>query len=140
MKRILVGVDGSEGAAKAVDKAIELARAFDARLTIAAILEPIVGMTDTFVLEPVGLPEGALAAAQEHLDEGTRRAAAAGLTAETTIGMGAAGDALVALAKERGEELVVVGSRGRGAIARAVLGSVSDRVAHTATVPVLIVR
>jgi nucleotide-binding universal stress UspA family protein len=37
-------------------------------------------------------------------------------------------------------DLIVVGSRGRGAVKRLLLGSVSDRIAHLAPVPVLIVR
>jgi nucleotide-binding universal stress UspA family protein len=47
---------------------------------------------------------------------------------------------IVAVAAERGDAIVVMSSHGRGALGRAIFGSVADRVAHTATVPVLIVR
>ena len=48
-------------------------------------------------------------------------------------------DAVVACARETDAAMVVVGSRGRGAIRSAVLGSVSDRVAAKARCPVLVV-
>ncbi|MEU6370451.1 universal stress protein [Streptomyces sp. NPDC046931] len=46
----------------------------------------------------------------------------------------------VLLATAEGAEALVVGSRGRGGFARALLGSVSQHVAHHATCPVVIVR
>jgi nucleotide-binding universal stress UspA family protein len=46
---------------------------------------------------------------------------------------------LLNLAKERGVDAIVMGSRGRGGFGRMILGSVSQRVVHDATVPVIIV-
>jgi nucleotide-binding universal stress UspA family protein len=46
---------------------------------------------------------------------------------------------LLRLAKERGADAIVMGSHGRGGFGRMILGSVSQRVVHDATVPVIIV-
>ncbi|XP_064649047.1 universal stress protein Slr1101-like isoform X3 [Lineus longissimus] len=54
---------------------------------------------------------------------------------ETTA---APGEAIVATANEVGASLIVVGSRGQGAVRRTILGSVSDYVLHHAKVPVLV--
>lgn len=62
-----------------------------------------------------------------------------GLTgAEARVVPGPAGDALVALAGEVGATALVIGSRGRGGIKRALLGSVSDHVVRHAPCPVVV--
>jgi nucleotide-binding universal stress UspA family protein len=47
---------------------------------------------------------------------------------------------IVALAEELGADLIVMGSRGLGALRRALMGSVSDSVVRHAHCPVLVVR
>jgi nucleotide-binding universal stress UspA family protein len=53
---------------------------------------------------------------------------------------GEAGPAICHLAEEIGADVIVVGSRGRGAIKRALLGSVSTHITNNAPCPVVVVR
>ncbi len=66
--------------------------------------------------------------------------AKAGVEATTHVAHGSAAAAIVNYADEIGAELIVVGSRGRTGLVRLALGSVAERVARTATRPVLTVR
>ena len=66
--------------------------------------------------------------------------AAGGTVAQTHLRVGAAAKKIVELAEEIGAGLIVVGSRGRGGIRRALMGSVSDSVLRHAHCPVLITR
>lgn len=59
-------------------------------------------------------------------------------TAGTRIVEGSPGQAICALADETGAAVVVIGSRGRGGLQRAVLGSVSDHVVRHAPCPVVV--
>jgi nucleotide-binding universal stress UspA family protein len=61
-------------------------------------------------------------------------------TVETSVEPGEAGPVLCEQAKTLNADVVVVGSRGRGAIRRMLLGSVSTYVVHNAPCPVLVVR
>ncbi len=66
------------------------------------------------------------------------RASLGDVTVERVVSEGSPGDVLVDAAADA--DLVVVGSRGRGGIKSALLGSVSSHVAHHAPCPVVIVR
>jgi len=59
---------------------------------------------------------------------------------ETTVRYGSPADEIVRCATESGAGLIVMGSRGWGEMHAVLLGSVSERVLHTATCPVLIAR
>jgi nucleotide-binding universal stress UspA family protein len=80
------------------------------------------------------------AVAQGDLDEAAGLLESSNVTVERLIAEGEAEEAIVAAAERRGVDMIVMASHGRGAIGRAVFGSVADRVARTATVPVLILR
>jgi nucleotide-binding universal stress UspA family protein len=58
----------------------------------------------------------------------------------TVIGRGSPGEAILKRAAEGNHDLIVMGSRGRGPAASALLGSVSHHVLHHGRVPVLIVH
>ena len=78
---------------------------------------------------------------REVLDEEVERIRSAGGTiAQAHLMMGEAAREIVHLAEDLGVGLVVIGSRGRGGISRALMGSVSDSVVRHAHCPVLVVR
>ena len=62
------------------------------------------------------------------------------LTVEGRVLRGEAGPELCVLAEQEGASVIVVGSRGHGAIKRALLGSVSHHLVHNAPCPVLVMR
>lgn len=134
MKHILVGFDGSQNAHRALEEALDVARA-DTRITVvAAAQEPA----------PPGvvLPAGAegLEERRRELEDARRRLAELGRQAEVVVVSGAPADVLVEEAERRGADLLVVGRRGLTGAERLVMGSVSAKVARTARCSVLIAR
>ncbi len=124
----------------------ELAFAADlARLTGAEVI--LVHVVDYLpTLLPVELPGGyplpqidvVREAALEKL--GRMSAKLTGLKTRTLCEVGGAASQIVDTAKREKVDQIVIGSHSRRAVTRLVLGSVADRVAHTATCPVTIVR
>ena len=142
-RRIVCGVDGSEQARHAASAALRLAERLGARLTL-------VHVTPTRTVVPVdGFPMGvdpstyprsrdlAFSEAEAAFDSLSAEVAAAGVEREVRLGEPAA--VLAQVAADIGADLIVVGSRGRGAWRSAVLGSVSSDVARLAPCPVMIV-
>lgn len=140
MKRILVATDGSEGAKEAVAEAIDLAQEFEARVLFVSVEHappPPVGIPPHYFADP-GAHEAAIAAVKQALAV----AAEAGVEAEGKVLHASPDPAheIVEEARSADVDLIVVGSRGLGAIASAVLGSVSRSVVRHADRPVLVAR
>ena len=141
MKRILVGVDGSREAHDAVKLAEEIARATGSQLIIACTVAPVLP-TQT-APELLAQAEKWQRAEREQAKATVKEIAASigpGLSVETMVLDGAPAVSLAELAGSADVELVVVGHRGRNAVARALLGSVADRLVQISTKPVLVVR
>ncbi|HSD00897.1 MAG TPA: universal stress protein [Gaiellales bacterium] len=137
---ILVAIDDSAHAARALDEALDLARAQRSRLTIMCVAArgawrlmagPYAGMMPT--------QEDVDEAAERTIAEARRRAGDE-IPVTTVVSRGSPGDAILARAREGNHDLIVMGSRGRGAAASALLGSVSHHVLHHGRIPVLIVH
>jgi nucleotide-binding universal stress UspA family protein len=139
--RILLATDGSEEADLAAGVAVELAESTGSELHVVHV-----------ELLPLTLPypevlawredlEWAEREARELLDEQVKKVEDAGGTvAGVHLREEFPAEEIVALAEELGADLIVVGSRGRGGIRRALTGSVSDWVVRHAHCPVLVVR
>jgi nucleotide-binding universal stress UspA family protein len=119
-KRILVGTDGSETAGKAVERAVELAKASGASLTILT----------------AGTGEGA----RKVVDEEAARHADSGVKIETRVDERDPTIALTEVAEEGDYDLLVVGNRGMTGAGRFFLGSVPNKVSHHVQRSLLIVR
>ena len=136
MKQILVATDGSENGRYALDEAVELAAAAGAKLTIAYVRHAPLPMLG----EPVY--QRSLSAELGHANEtvaiATGVAHTAGVEAEGEVLEGDPAKRIVELARLRDVDLIVVGSRGLGPVAGALLGSVSRDVLHHADRPVLV--
>jgi nucleotide-binding universal stress UspA family protein len=138
---ILVAVDGSPHAEQALAEAIDLADSGHARLTLfAAIVPP---PTAAYL----GAAGGAVAAvavdAEAEAEAILRRAASRvpdDVSVTTVLTRDPVRPALIRQITEGHHDLVVMGSRGRGAVRSALLGSVSHYVLHHSPVPVLIVH
>jgi nucleotide-binding universal stress UspA family protein len=137
MKSVVVGVDGSEPSLHAARLGAQLAKAQDARLVLVYVVPPLVAASELLIY-PVTLYKKLEEEGHAQL---RRVAEAAGEpNADQVVIQGLPAELIVRIADERDAALVVVGSRGRGAVARMLLGSVADRVVHTASRPVLVVR
>ncbi len=140
MKRIILGTDGSPGAARATREAIELAADSGWPLRIVSVWSVPPLELSAAPMMAGELAEVARDRAQEALDAAADAAAEAGIDAITYLRQGDVPQQILELAELIGDAVIVVGSDGRGAIGRALLGSVSTRLVHTASCPVLVVR
>ena len=141
MKRILVGVDGSDISKAAAEFAAALAQATGAELQLVCAFQPLVfsfgaGETPEVANQEY---EAALHTAKTSLSDASALIALGGKRLTTLAVPGEPADALAELAKGQ-VDLVVVGHRGRNAVARALLGSVADRLVQICPRPVLVFR
>lgn len=140
VRKILVPVDFSPASLGALAHARELARAADAELIIMHALEvPVLPMGDVpyFSLDGLDLLESG---ERKRLADLVHAQAAAGLRVRGCFHVGPASQTIVEAAKAEQADLIVIGSHGRGALARMFLGSVAERVLRSSPVPVLTVR
>jgi nucleotide-binding universal stress UspA family protein len=140
MDRILIAIDGSPSSQEAVDFGLELGTDQGAAVTFVHV----VPMLDVVPMSGFGLT-GAVEhhvteSDTELLEDARARAEEAGVTAYTRLLRGDPTDEIVAYADTVDADLIVVGSRGHGAVTSALLGSVSRGILREARRPVLVVR
>ena len=140
MQSILVAVDGSPHSLKGVRLAAHLARALSAQLELVNVLPPILLSASVYAEAIAKVEEGNRQAATEVLEAAKKVAAEAGVAADTVMITGAPAEALADLAQAERVWGVVIGARGHGAVQRVLLGSITDRLVHICTKPVLVVR
>jgi nucleotide-binding universal stress UspA family protein len=136
MKRILIATDSSPGARDAVEYGLDLARSSHASATVVYVRRaprPFIG--DPFYQREVS--EG-LRLAKDAGDHARRVAAEFGVEADVEIVEGDPAAEIIELARLRDVDLIVLGSRNRGPLAAALLGSVSKDVVTHADRPVLV--
>ena len=132
--RIVVGVDGSEGSHRALEWAVAEAARWEATLTIVHAWRFGVSPTDPNAAEAT---RRIWRAAQHVVDHEVAFARDGGVDATGTLILESAARALIDASTDT--ELLVVGSRGRGAVAATLLGSVSQACLRHAHCPVVVV-
>jgi nucleotide-binding universal stress UspA family protein len=137
--RIVVGVDGSRAARIACDLVFSRTWPTGTRIRLLAGLEPQMDWTGLAPV-PMDTNEGEREILAEVLEERAAALRARPFAVETVIEPGRAAELLMAHASEWFADLIVVGSRGLGAAASAVLGSVSAHLVDHAPCPVLVAR
>lgn len=135
--KILAAIDGSTASLHAAKLGLELARDTRGTLTLLYVTAPVVVPSDWNAAPDSVLP------VMEPGDEVLQKAVAqlgapAGTPTRNLVGSPA--ELIIALSAQEHFELVVVGNSGRGAVARVLVGSVSDALVHECEVPVLVVR
>jgi nucleotide-binding universal stress UspA family protein len=138
MKEFLVAIDGSEGSDAAIDEALELAGEVGARVSFAFVRKAPSSLLGYPYYER--LLRNELATARDTVEAAASKARDAGIGSESEILEGDPVDEILSVADNRGADLIVMGSRGRGAFAGALLGSVSSGVVQHANVPVLVAK
>ena len=134
LEKILLAVDESDHARKAVPAVVELARAGGGTVHVLHVPE-LVFATARVVDDSTEKAERLVDGVVEELKD-------AGVTAEGSVRTSTAGPARVILeqARDLDATLIVVGSRGLGALGGLLLGSVAHKILHLASCPVLVVR
>jgi nucleotide-binding universal stress UspA family protein len=138
---ILVAVDGSPDADQALTHAIDLATGQHSRLTLfsAVVAPPAITYAGVSGDVAAQLARDAQAETEAILRTAVERVPD-GVSVSTVLSGEPVRPALLHQIKTAGHDLVVMGSRGRGAVRSALLGSVSHSVLHHSPVPVLIVH
>ncbi|MEW6470836.1 MAG: universal stress protein [Actinomycetota bacterium] len=135
MERIVVGVDGSETAQRALQWAVDEAR------RRSAVVEAIYAWREPFVVGYAYMGEWDMnkltAEAETLLAEAVDAVDTTGVTVERKVMTG--GPAQVLVEQAKGAALLVVGSRGRGGFSGLLLGSISQQAAHHAPCPIVII-
>ena len=139
--KILVAIDGSADAEEALAQAIDLAESERASVTVfSAVATP----PPAAYIGPSGAAAATIAGEAERATEALLRGAVErdpdDVSVRTQLSRKPVKDALLQAIESGGHDLVVMGSRGRGALRAALLGSVSHHVLHHSRVPVLIVH
>jgi nucleotide-binding universal stress UspA family protein len=136
MKKIVLGYDESDAAKRALERAAQIAKAFDSQLIVTSVA-PV--MTDIGRSAGPGDPTDPPSAHIEELKHAKAYLDGEGLEADYVPALGHPADAIAELAEERGADLIVVGTH-ETAIRRLLGQSVSESVAHKVHCDVLIVR
>ena len=140
---VLLCADGSELATSAIAAGIELLRPAD-RVVIAIAVEGV----DPMLVTGTGMAGGVMSPQESEAETARREADARALLeavrtelalpdAELMVVDGSPGTGLCELAASLPASVIVMGTRGRGGLRRAVLGSVSDHVVRNAPCPVV---
>jgi len=146
--RIVVGIDGSELATKALRHAAKLSKETGAKLFVVTATEPstliapgaeaLAVNTGAIILE---LEEAKANAAWATLAEAKTLLSLEGLSAEHLhVASSTAADAIIKTAQQQGADLIVMGSHGRRGLGRLLLGSQAAEVLARSTIPVLVVK
>jgi nucleotide-binding universal stress UspA family protein len=142
LQSILVPLDGSPFAERALPLALELARRSRAKLRLALVHHGAPPPVSSDALELYAEVEKVVLKSERgYLRRvGARVAKTLGRSVQRAFLEGPVARALVAHAAEVGAELVVMSTHGRGPLRRIWLGSVADRLIRTLDVPILLVR
>ena len=146
-RRLLVAIDDADITGEVLHWTRLLAEHFDARVTAVHVVSSAV-LTHVMSAATVGgapagaTPEGARAEFRAETDRWIEQMIASGLDAArvtSEVDFGEPGQELIAAAMRLDSEMIILGSRGAGAVRRTLLGSVVSEVLHRASCPVLVV-
>jgi len=133
MQRILLAYDGAEPARKALALAADLAKKFEATITVISVVPIHPGRAPIDPWDDTEVHSAQLKEAAAALHE-------LGIEAELLEPSGAPGPVIEKIASEGKYDVIVIGTRGMNAIGRVLQGSVSEHVATHAETTVVIAR
>ena len=134
--RILFATDGSQGSATAEAYACVLAQSWGASLTVMSVLEFPPGMNPDYPVNRLYLGE-LLKETTEKLVDLKARLVALGISVQSCIATGIPSEEVLAVARTKDTDLIVVGTRGKTGLEHVLLGSTAERIIRMAPCPVL---
>jgi nucleotide-binding universal stress UspA family protein len=139
--RILVGVDGSEPAQRAAQRAFDVGRRLGESVTLVHVLPPPPVFSEpAVVLDIAELERRVYESGKTVLESLAAEGRASGAQVETRMLTGPAAEVLAEQAQAADVDFVVVGSRGRTLVGSMLLGGISHRLVHICKKPILIVH
>jgi len=140
MLKVLAAIDGSMPADRAVEHVVRLAKNGTPVEVLLLNVQPEIATSQTH-----GMGQDAMVAHRHELGQRAAEIAervlqAAGIHYELRVQTGDAAETITRMAKEQGSDLIVMGTRGMGAIENLVIGSVAYKVVHLARAPVTMVK
>ncbi len=147
IKNVLVAVDGSENSLKALDFGLDLAEKYGAAVEVLNVSElPVLGVVPQTMIFPTESPPVFIKDLSRLHEEILERAVSHAISFKPNVKVskklrdGNPASEVVAEAKEGSFDVVVVAHKGLGRVREALLGGVCEKVVHTASCPVIIVR
>ncbi len=138
-RKILLPTDASEGSAKAVEAALDVAEKYEADIHVLYVIDDQLEVWDETYAESV-----VDHVREEGRDEGKRikeKARERGINVETEIVRNQkAYDAILSYASDNEMDLIVMGTHGRTGLDRMMLGSTTERVLRASDIPVMTVK
>ena len=138
---VLVGYDGSDNARLALQEAIFIAQTSNARMTVVSVVPDVAATINAVWLaggDPAQLSREMRTEVAATLEEAIEQIPE-DVPVTKVLGQGHAGPVLVEQVDQIGCDLVVVGTRGRGAMRALLLGSVTEYLVRHSPVPVVVV-
>jgi len=135
-QHILVPTDFDEHFGRAFDVAVALAQKFDSKITLLHVYQIPPSIYSSDLAWPT---EQLASAAKSSLADAIVKAKEKYPRTESLLEVGSPGEAIVSIANKNHVDLIVMATHGRRGIARALLGSVTEKVVRLAHTPVLTV-
>ena len=143
MRKILVALDGSEQSQRALQEVLDLFETGALHVHLLNVCEPIhvneVLFKDTLT-EMRALEDEHTVAGRKIVETAAAKLNEAGVSNDTHVEIGHADQTIVGFAEKYHAEMIVMGTRGMGAIRSLAVGSIANKVVHLAEVPVLLVK
>lgn len=141
--RVLLPTDGTTGAERAIEHAIDAAQRYDAELHVLYVVdEGVYGAYpgDEYVHESEGAEQGLEDQGEKAVQEIAERAQTEGVEAVTAIQYGTPHEEILRYIDEEDIDIAILGSKDRSGEYRRLIGSVAERVARMSKAPVTVVK
>jgi nucleotide-binding universal stress UspA family protein len=141
IETILVPTDFGEPGESALAYAMDLAEGLGAKVILLHAFElPIIGFPDGAMVATADIASRIVNASQKALDDAVSKYRKDKVELTALLKQGDPREVILAVAKDTGANLIVMGTHGRRGIARALIGSVTESLVRTSPVPVLTVH
>ncbi len=140
---VLIPIDLDQGVEKAIDKALDTAESYDSELHILFVVDENIYSSysgDEYIHEFEGLEKALEQSGREAINDVAEEAEKRSINYVESIRYGAPEKEILEYSEDIDADLIVMGSKKRPGEYRQLLGSITDKVAQTASTPLLIVK